>query len=133
METRGGGRAVIVHTACPLIACGGEGEARAPTLVLHTLGMHVDFSSSYLRFAEAVSFDIKKLRRSCTHTMNIHVKYIYYLYMFFYLPKLDVPLLNFFNFQYANYLYLIGKIYYVTGHIQLATHNFDTCCFRYFL
>ncbi len=52
--------------------------------------------------------------------------------MFFYLPKLDVPLLNFFNFQYANYMYLIGKIYYVTGHIQLATHNFDTCCFRYF-
>jgi hypothetical protein len=25
-----------------------------------TLGMHVDFSFSYLRFAEAVSFDIKK-------------------------------------------------------------------------
>ena len=39
---------------------GGEGEAGAPTLVLHTLGMHVDFSFSYLRFAEAVSFDIKK-------------------------------------------------------------------------
>jgi hypothetical protein len=33
---------------------------RAPTLVLHTLGMHVDFSFSYLRFAEAVSFDKKK-------------------------------------------------------------------------
>jgi hypothetical protein len=28
--------------------------------------MHVDSSFSYLRFAEAVSFDIKKLRRSCT-------------------------------------------------------------------
>ncbi len=40
--------------------CGGEGEARAPTLVLHTLEMHVDLSFSYLRFAEAVSFDIKK-------------------------------------------------------------------------
>jgi hypothetical protein len=38
----------------------GEGEARAPALVLHTFGMHVDLSFSYLRFAEAVSFDIKK-------------------------------------------------------------------------
>ena len=56
----GGGGAVIVHKVRPLIACGGEGEARAPTFVLHTLGMHVDFSFSYLRFAEAVSFDIKK-------------------------------------------------------------------------
>ena len=55
-----GGGAVIVHTARLLIACGGKGEARAPTLVLHTLGMHVDFSFSYLRVAEAVSFDIKK-------------------------------------------------------------------------
>ncbi len=33
---------------------------RAPTLVLHTLEMHVDLSFSYLRFAEAVSFNIKK-------------------------------------------------------------------------
>ncbi len=39
---------------------GGEGEARAPALVLHTFEMHVDLSFSYLRFAEAVSFDIKK-------------------------------------------------------------------------
>ncbi len=31
--------------------------------------MHVDFSFSYLRFAEAVSFDIKKLRRSCTESI----------------------------------------------------------------
>ncbi len=46
-----GGGAVKVHTARSLIACGGGGEALAPTLV---------------RFAEAVSFDIKKLRRSCT-------------------------------------------------------------------
>ncbi len=59
MGTRGGG-AVIVHKARLLIACGGEGEGRAPTLVLHTLEMHVDLSFSYLRFAEAVSFDIKR-------------------------------------------------------------------------
>jgi hypothetical protein len=32
--------------------------------------MHVDFSFSYLRFAEAVSFDIKKLRRSCTMMLS---------------------------------------------------------------
>ena len=28
--------------------------------------MHADFSFSYLRFAEAASFDKKELRRSCT-------------------------------------------------------------------
>ncbi len=44
----------------------GEGEARATLLVLHTLEMHVDLSFSYLRFAEAASFDKKELRRSCT-------------------------------------------------------------------
>jgi hypothetical protein len=59
MGTKGGG-AVIVHKARLLIACGGEGEARAPALVLHTFEMHADLSFSYLRFAEAVSFDIKK-------------------------------------------------------------------------
>jgi hypothetical protein len=46
-----------------------NGTSEAPTLVLHTLEMHVDFSFFYLRFAEAVSFDIKKLRRSCTPWM----------------------------------------------------------------
>ncbi len=44
----------------------GEGEARATVLVLHTFEMHVDLSFSYLRFAEAASFDKKELRRSCT-------------------------------------------------------------------
>ena len=44
----------------------GEGDARATVLVLHTLEMHVDLSFSYLRFAEAASFDKKELRRSCT-------------------------------------------------------------------
>ena len=37
----------------------GEGEALATVLVLHTLEMHVDLSFSYLRFAEAASFDKK--------------------------------------------------------------------------
>jgi hypothetical protein len=66
MGTKGGG-AAIVHKARLLIAFGGEGEARAPVLVLHTLEMHVDLSFSYLRFAEAASFDKKELRRSCTN------------------------------------------------------------------
>jgi hypothetical protein len=30
--------------------------------------MHVNLSFSYLRFAEAASFDKKELRRSCTMT-----------------------------------------------------------------
>jgi hypothetical protein len=30
--------------------------------------MHVDLSFSYLRFAEAASFDKKELRRSCTNS-----------------------------------------------------------------
>ncbi len=45
----------------------GEGEARATVLVLHTLEMHVDLSFSYLRFAEAVSFDIKKSYVGAVH------------------------------------------------------------------
>jgi hypothetical protein len=45
----------------------GEGEARATVLVLHTLEMHVNLSFSYLRFAEAASFDKKELCRSCTY------------------------------------------------------------------
>ncbi len=59
MGTRGGGEAGRVHKARLLIACGGEGEARANVLVLHTFEMHVDLSFSYLRFAEAASFDKK--------------------------------------------------------------------------
>jgi hypothetical protein len=61
----------IVHKARLLIACGGEGEARATALVLHTFEMHVDLSFSYLRFAEAASFDKKELRRSCTVSIAI--------------------------------------------------------------
>jgi hypothetical protein len=38
---------------------GGEGEARVTVLALHTTWMHVDLSFSYLRFAEAASFDKK--------------------------------------------------------------------------
>jgi hypothetical protein len=59
MGTRGGGSHSTQGQPSYRV-WGGEGEARAPTLVLHTLEMHVDFSFSYLRFAEAVSFDIKK-------------------------------------------------------------------------
>ncbi len=35
--------------------------------------MHVDLSFSYLRFAEAASFDKKEVRRNCTlsHEMNL--------------------------------------------------------------
>ena len=58
MGTKGGG-AVIVHKARLLIAWGGRGEARAPVLALHTIKRHVGFSFSYLRFAEAASFDKK--------------------------------------------------------------------------
>jgi hypothetical protein len=32
--------------------------------------MHADFSFSFLRFAEAASFDKKELRRSCTGTLK---------------------------------------------------------------
>ena len=39
---------------------GGEGEARVTVLALHTTWMHVDLSFSYLRFAEAASFDKKR-------------------------------------------------------------------------
>jgi hypothetical protein len=48
---------------------GGEGEARVTVLALHTTEMHVNFSFSYLRFAEAASFDKKELRRSCTNSV----------------------------------------------------------------
>jgi hypothetical protein len=34
--------------------------------------MHADFSFSYLRFAEAASFDKKELRRSCTLGTVVH-------------------------------------------------------------
>ena len=52
-------------------AGGGEGEERALALFLHTFGMHVDFSSSYLRFAEAVFFDIKKSFVGAIHLVMV--------------------------------------------------------------
>ena len=48
----------------------GEGEARATVLVLHTLEMHVDLSFSYLRFAEAASFD-KKSYAGAVHVLTL--------------------------------------------------------------
>ncbi len=33
--------------------------------------MHADLSFSYLRFAEAASFDKKELRRSCTYAKKV--------------------------------------------------------------
>jgi hypothetical protein len=44
--------------------------SQATVLVLHTLEMHVDLSFSYLRLAEAASFDKKELRRSCTGSLT---------------------------------------------------------------
>ncbi len=61
MGTGGGGRQSTQGP--PSYRLGGEGEARATVLVLHTLEMHVD-----LRFAEAASFDKKELRRSWTNS-----------------------------------------------------------------
>ncbi len=46
---------------------GGGGEVRVPVLALHTTRMHVDLSFSYLRFAEAASFDKKEFHRNCTN------------------------------------------------------------------
>ena len=64
MGTKGGGQAEYSRPA--FLSRVGEGEARATVLVLHTLEMHVDLSFSYLRFAEAASFDKKELSRSDT-------------------------------------------------------------------
>ncbi len=69
---RGGGQAGYTRPAFLLRV--GEGEARATVLVLHTLEMHVDLSFSYLRFAEAASFDKKELRRSCTSAVTEHTR-----------------------------------------------------------
>ena len=62
------GGAVIAHKARLLIACGGRGGREHPPLT------HIQSNAcrflfllfSYLRFAEAASFDKKELRRSCT-------------------------------------------------------------------
>ena len=56
----GGGEAVIVHKARLLIACGGGGGGASTHPCPTYNHMHAGFSFSYLRFAEAVSFDIKK-------------------------------------------------------------------------
>jgi hypothetical protein len=50
---------------------GGEGEVRVTVLSLHATCMHVDLSFSYLRLAEAASFDKKEFRRNSTSGMNI--------------------------------------------------------------
>ncbi len=67
-RTMRGGGAVIAHKARLLIACGGMGGRKHPPLT------HIQSNAcrflfllfSYLRFAEAASFDKKELRRSCT-------------------------------------------------------------------
>jgi hypothetical protein len=38
--------------------------------------MHVDLSFSYLRFAEAASFDKKELRRYCTVAVVIFLSFL---------------------------------------------------------
>jgi hypothetical protein len=65
----------------PLIVCGGRGRREQPSLFYIHLNA-ADLSFSYLRFAEAASFDKKELRRSCTFLIvvnecNQFKKYIY--------------------------------------------------------
>ncbi len=64
MRTKGGGGAAIVHKARLLIACGGRGRREQLSLsYIHLKCMKISLSPisylSYLRFAEAVSFDKK--------------------------------------------------------------------------
>jgi hypothetical protein len=106
-------------TFCPLSTQGppsyrvwGEGEARATVLVLHTFEMHVDLSFSYLRFAEAASFDKKELRRSCTSFISTDVGAIYLQLMkrkFSYLArKENFPISQaFFTYKTACLCYLL--------------------------
>jgi hypothetical protein len=60
------GGAVIAHKARLLIACGGEGKARPLPYIQSNACRFLFLLFSYLRFAEAASFDKKELRRSCT-------------------------------------------------------------------
>ena len=60
--------AVIAHKARLLIACGGRGAREHPPLpyIQSNACRFLFLLLSYLRFAEAASFDKKELRRSCT-------------------------------------------------------------------
>ncbi len=62
------GGAVIAYKARLLIACGGRGGREHPPLpyIRSNACRFLFLLSSYLRFAEAASFDKKELRRSCT-------------------------------------------------------------------
>ncbi len=71
---REGGGASRTHKARLLIACGGGGGASNRPCPTYTW-MHADLSFSYLRFAEAASFDKKKLRRSCTTILYYTILY----------------------------------------------------------
>ena len=56
----GGGKQDIQGPPSSYRVWRGEGRREQPSL------FHADLSFSYLRFAEAASFDKKELRRSCT-------------------------------------------------------------------
>jgi hypothetical protein len=62
------GGAVIAHKARLLIACGGRGGREHPPLpyIQSNACRFLFLLFSYLRFAEAASFDKKEQRRSCT-------------------------------------------------------------------
>ncbi len=62
------GGAVIANKARLLIACGGRGGREHPPLpyIQSNACRFLFLLFSYLRFAEAASFDKKELRRSCT-------------------------------------------------------------------
>ncbi len=62
------GGAVIAHKARLLIPCGGRGGREHPPLpyIQPNACKFLFLLFSYLRFAEAASFDKKELRRSCT-------------------------------------------------------------------
>jgi hypothetical protein len=62
----GGGGSRIYKARHPLIACGGGGGGASNRPCSKYTLMHADLSFSYLRFAEAASFNKKELRRSCT-------------------------------------------------------------------
>ena len=61
----GGGEAGYTKPAFLLSRVGGRGRREQPSLFYIHLNA-ADFSFSYLRFAEAASFNKKELRRSCT-------------------------------------------------------------------